>query len=462
VLTGISFKANPTKKQKEVLSQWMGCAKFVWNAKCAEDNYLTQFARKYLSINTYPPIDQKFSQYKNRELSPWLFNCPSQILRNMAANWFNTKKDQIKGKCGRPKIKKKGSKGSIHLTRELFSFEKCSDGNIKLFIGTKRNNIGHLSFKAHKKFKIPNSIYIIKKNGRYWISFCYEDGISEEHLKSTEEYVKELQKFDRKELEECIIGIDRGVVRPVQAGDQYFDYSDGQKKKKKKNKRKIKFLQKRAYRQQKGSKRREKTRLKTGRTHESSANIRNDFCHKTSRALVNEDKLNVFVFEDLSTSSMTRKPKPKEDERTGKFLPNNRNAKAALNDAILDKGWYQIENYTKYKAYRNGKAVLKVSARYTSQECADCGHTHPNNRKKQDLFICESCGHSGNADYNAAEVIKKRAINLILDSGTELSKSGVLLGRGRGATSKTRIANAIRASGYEALKEKGMALAVCP
>ena len=58
---------------------------------------------------------------------------------------------------------------------------------------------------------------------------------------------------------------------------------------------------------------------------------------------------------------------------------------------------------------------------------------NPDNRKSQELFKCENCGHTDNADKNAAEVIKKRAIKLILNSGTELSKRGVLLDSGRGA-----------------------------
>nr|NGX33646.1 hypothetical protein [Candidatus Anoxychlamydiales bacterium] len=54
---------------------------------------------------------------------------------------------------------------------------------------------------------------------------------------------------------------------------------------------------------------------------------------------------------------------------------------------------------------------------------------------------------------NAAKVIKKRAINLILDSGTELSKRGVLLDKGRGAENKTRKADVNRAHGYETSKK---------
>lgn len=100
-----------------------------------------------------------------------------------------------------------------------------------------------------------------------------------------------------------------------------------------------------------------------------------------------------------------------------------------------------------------------MPAPHTSQECVDCGHTHPDNRKNQETFSCVSCGHSGNADENAAEVIKKRAINLILDSGTELSKRGVLLDSGRGAVSKSSDAIATDANSKEASKKKRQAIA---
>ena len=39
MLQGIRLKANPTENQKVILSQWMGCARVIWNAKCDEIAY---------------------------------------------------------------------------------------------------------------------------------------------------------------------------------------------------------------------------------------------------------------------------------------------------------------------------------------------------------------------------------------------------------------------------------------
>ena len=453
MLTGIKLKSTPKPKQKQTLSQWMGCARFIWNAKCEENEYLTKFSRRYLPVRTYPPVDQKYSQYKT-ELSPWLSECPSQILRNSAGNWYQTYRNYQKGLCGKPKKKKKSHTSSIHLTRELFNFEKCSDGVTRLFIGTKHNNIGYLSIKNHASYKMPNSLRISRRNGDYWVSFCYEDALDSEALQTQSQHLEYLKGSSQEELEQMVIGIDRGITRPVQAGNEVFDLTEEQKKKKKGKEKYLKKCQKRLSKQKKGSKRREKTKRKIARSHEKISNIRKDFCHKTSRAIVSQDNVKVIILESLKTKNMTAKPKAKQDPKSKKWLRNNRSRKAALNKAILDKGWHQLEVFLKYKSHRAGKAFFKVSAYHTSQECADCSHTHPNNRKTQALFFCESCGHTDNADHNAAKVIKKRAIKLIMDSGTELSSQGILLDKGCGAADKTRGAHANLASSKETSKKK--------
>ncbi|EKO3568803.1 transposase [Edwardsiella tarda] len=458
MLTGIKLRANPTSNQKLVLSQWMGCARSIWNAKVDEERYYRTFARKYYPIGTYAPLDQKTSQFKSKELSPWLYQCPSQILRNSAVNWYQTYQKFMKGACGRPKRKPKTDKGSIYLTREVFHFDRCEDGNLRLFIGTKTNNIGYLSFKAHRKFEIPNSLYVRKERGQYTVSFCYENGKNEVKLSSNAEHLAFLQGSTKEYLEESVIGVDRGVAIPAHAGSMTFDFCDNQKKKMTKVDRYIKRLQRKLARQTKGSNRRNKTKHRIATHHAKKANIRNDFAHKTSRSLV-DSQAKVIVFEALSTSRMTRKPKAKQNEQ-GRYVSNKAKQKAGLNKSILNVGWHIIETYTKYKAYQAGKAVFKIPAPYTSQECAQCDHTHPDNRKSQELFVCGNCGNTDNADNNASLVIKKRAINLILDTGTVLSDDGVLRTQsdsGRGGNRKTSRAKSSTSGVQRSVKKEKLA-----
>lgn len=452
MLKGVRFKANPTPAQKHILSQWMGCARFIWNAKCNEEHYYSTFARKYHPIGTYAPIDQKTSHFKSKELTPFLYECPSQIIRNSAVNWYQTFQKFMKGLCGKPKRKAKRDRGSIHLTRELFHFKQCANGVVRLFIGTKTNNIGYLSFKAHRPYAIPNSLYIKKEQGRYTVSFCYDDGIEISETKT--DSLKALQTCSRNQLNEQIVGIDRGVAVSVQAGDSSFNFTQEQKRRKDKKMRQQKRLQKRMARQLKASNRRKRTKQRLAKTCAKVANIRRNFCHKTSRSLINSP-FQVFVFEDLNVAKMTRRPKKKQDDK-GRFVSNKAAQKAGLNRAILDKGWHQLEIFTIYKARKMGKAVYKVAANFTSQECANCGHIHPDNRTSQADFCCVHCGHIDNADRNASIVIKKRAIDLILDTGTVLSERGVLRAAdiGRGAKDKTREReNRLGAIGNEASKK---------
>ena len=417
MITGIKFQAKPTSEQASILRQWQGCQKFIWNAKCDEDRYLRAYAKRYLPVGIYPEPDQSYSQYKDKTLSPWLFDCPSQILRNGTTNWYNTYRKFIKGICGRPKRKRGSGQGSVHLTKELFRLFK-EDGRWVLEIGTKSKLLGRLNVKFHRSFKVPKSIYIKRNHDRWSVSFCYEDGMSDDYMR--EAHFRHLQGETREQLETKVIGIDRGIKRPVQFGETEINYTPEQVKKMRGHERHIKQLQRRLSRQHKGSKRYSKTGARIASKKSKQANIRHDFAHKASHQMVNTEK-SVLVFENLKIKNMSKSAKGTA-ENHGKRVAQ----KSGLNRSILAIGWHIIQSFTEYKAERAGKAVFYISPHHTSQECANCGHTHADNRKSQALFQCVRCHHTDHADNNASAIIKKRAINLILDSGTELSDKGVL------------------------------------
>jgi putative transposase len=50
-----------------------------------------------------------------------------------------------------------------------------------------------------------------------------------------------------------------------------------------------------------------------------------------------------------------------------------------------------------------------VPAHYTSQTCAECGVVDARSRRDQARFVCTGCGHTTNADTNAAINILRRA-----------------------------------------------------
>jgi putative transposase len=187
-------------------------------------------------------------------------------------------------------------------------------------------------------------------------------------------------------------------------------------------------------RQVEGSNRGQRTRAKIDRTYTRQRNIRHDRAHKISCALVNS-AAKVFVFEDLKVKNMTRRSKPKQDAG-GKYIRNGAAAKSGLNKAILASMWGNITLFTKYKALRQEKLTIRIPASGTSQECSHCGHTHPDNRETQALFVCTACGFTGNADLNASIVIRKRGIEALTGGAikakqkktTKFTKSSTRLG----------------------------------
>jgi putative transposase len=172
---------------------------------------------------------------------------------------------------------------------------------------------------------------------------------------------------------------------------------------------KLKKLQEALSRKKRRSKRRHKAAQIVGKHHRHIRNQRKDFHHKEARKLVNG--YGVIVFEKLQPGNMSKRPKPKQDEETGQYLPNGASAKSGLNKSILDAGWGQFQQICANKAEWAGSRVLLVNPKYTSQMCSGCGAI-----KKKELserwHSC-SCGCELDRDHNAAVNIQRAGLLLL-------------------------------------------------
>jgi putative transposase len=168
--------------------------------------------------------------------------------------------------------------------------------------------------------------------------------------------------------------------------------------------RKLERLQQQMARQEKGSANWRKTVEKIKRTHEKIRRTRKLFAHKATTFLLRT--YGTVAIEDLKLANMVRRPAPKPaEDGSGTFLPNQAAAKGGLNRSMLDAGLGQIRLMLETKGKERGRLVVPVDPRLTSQRCSVCGHTEPGNRPSQELFLCLSCGHTENADVNAARNI---------------------------------------------------------
>nr|WP_232291647.1 transposase [Frankia sp. QA3] len=154
-------------------------------------------------------------------------------------------------------------------------------------------------------------------------------------------------------------------------------------------------------RTKRGSTRRRKDAAHVGTISRHIARQRLDHAHKTALGLVRDHDL--IAVEKLTVTGMTRRAKPRPDPDTpGAFLPNGQAAKSGLNRSIHDAGWGVFLGVLRAKAERAGRVVVEVNARHTSQRCATCGHGAKENRLTQAEFACVRCGHTADADENAA------------------------------------------------------------
>ena len=134
-------------------------------------------------------------------------------------------------------------------------------------------------------------------------------------------------------------------------------------------------------------------RLKAMR-HREERFIRNTN-HRASKQLANTPNVSVIAFEDLTYI----RRQARKGTKTGRMRRN------MLNQWPFS----QLQEFTAYKAAQNGVITMMIDPAYTSQKCNHCGYVDARNRDHA-RFDCLRCGHSDNADHNAALNIRDRAI----------------------------------------------------
>ena len=414
---GKQFRIYPSRDQQKTLSQWIGHQRFIYNAKLGEDRYFRKFAHKALALTGEEvPCDQQYSQFIAEETA-FLKEVPSQILRNGAYRWMTAYQRFFKKVAkGRPTIKKKTGRQSVLITKELFSFYSIDKKMAMIRLGTKKFPLGDIPVNVHQDYAIPNTICISVHGGKWHVSFRNDDG--GKPLTTEVELLVALEHLTEDQLAEVATGFDRNVVIPVAASNGVnYDFTQEQKESiDKATAGKVKW-QKRFARRSKGSSNRRKAVKQIAKYDRKVADIRKDFAHKTSKAIV-EAPGSLIVFEDLKVKNMTASAKGTA-EAPGKHVSQ----KAGLNRSILKSCWGYIKNFTHYKGLRNGKLTIVVPAAYSSQECSQCGHTHKDSRPDQATFICQSCDYTCNADYNASVIIKKRGVRAVLDGKVSIKVS---------------------------------------
>ena len=357
------FRIYPNDKQRVLFAKTFGCVRFIYN-KMLDDKIKYYKETKQTLKNTPAQYKKEFE---------WLKEVDSLALANVQLNLQTAFQNFFKmPKTGFPKFKSKKLHHNSYTTNYVNGNISLCDGLLKL------PKIGLVRINQHRD--IPND-YKLKSvtvsqtpSGKYYASilFEYENQVQEQELHS-------------------FLGLDFSMHELYKDSNgnepEYPRYYRQAEKKLKREQRKLSFMQK-------GSKNRDKQRIKVAKLHEKVANQRKDFLHKHSRQIANA--YDCVCIEDLDMKAMSQ----------------------ALNfgKSVLDNGWGMFVTFLKYKLEEQGKRLVKIDRFFaSSQTCSCCGYV---NKETKSLAIrawdCPQCGVHHDRDVNAAINIRNEGMRIAL------------------------------------------------
>lgn len=368
------FRLYPTKDQEVLLNKHFGSVRFIynWALEYSQKKYKTD--GKYLgwmSIAT----SQDFKNLKTENI--WLREINSQSICNSIAHLGRGFKNFFEGRSGFPKFK---SRHDNHQSFEIpaglkIDFQKKKI-QIPKFLKTKAkdNRIKFVLSRRVKKGKLGTATISRNPSGQYFISFIVH----------TNEQIK-TPVPDTKITKQNSIGFDFGLKHFLTLSDgrtvdspEYFKHALD----------KLAKEQRKLSKKQKGSKNKEKQRIKVARVYQKISDQRQDFLHKLSTSIVKENQFDCFCFEDLNLRGMQK----------------------LWGRKVSDLSYYSFQQMMLYKAVKVGKICIKIGRfEPSSQLCSKCGHRQKMTLNKR-TYVCPECGMTIDRDLNAAINIRDFAI----------------------------------------------------
>jgi putative transposase len=364
MLKVVKVRLYPNPQQQQLLEQSFGNCRWLWNY-CL--NLMNQI---------YKQTSKGLSGYDVKKLIPWLkkehkwltltySQCLQQVCLNLGVAFNNFFERRAKY----PRFKSKHGKQSIHYPQNV----KVGDSYLTI------PKIGDVSAIIHRTIEGKVKTVTISKNcsNQYFAAILFDDGKD-----------KPESSTDGK-----AIGIDLGLSHfAVTSDGSKFDnpriFSKHEKNQK--------IKQQQVSRKQKGSRNRNKARKKVARVTLKITNCREDFLHKLSRRIVNENQ--VIVTENLNIKGM---------------MQNH-----CLAKSIQQVGWGRFCTMLKYKAEAEGKVYQEVDRFFpSSKTCHVCLNQVGSLPLDVRRWTCEHCQTSHDRDVNAAINLRDEGLR-ILTSGT--------------------------------------------
>ena len=175
-----------------------------------------------------------------------------------------------------------------------------------------------------------------------------------------------------------------------------------------KHEKNLKWKQRKLARKQLGSNTRNKAKKLVAKVYERISNVRQDFLHKLSRKIVNNNQ--VVVIENLTSAIL-------QGEETSPNLALNisgmvRNHKLAK--AISDCSWGKFVNLLDYKLASEGKLLVEIERFFpSSKTCSNCHYKLDKLPLDVRNWVCQECQTHHDRDKNAAVNIRAEGIRML-------------------------------------------------
>lgn len=371
MLKAYKYRIYPTSEQQVLLAKSFGSARWFYNYGLELTSKTYQETGKGLSrndiIKLLPGLKKEYE---------WLTEAPSQVLQQAALDLSSAFLNFFEGRARYPRFKSRHRKQSIRfpqgckLTEDCLSLPKLK----KVYCRVSRVAVGTL-----KSVTVSMTV-----SGEYYASCLYDDGKEKPETSS-----------DGK-----AVGIDVGLTHFAITSD---GNKHGNPRYYRKYERKLAIHEKRLSKKQKVSTNRNKARIVVAKVHQKISRCREDFLHKLSRKLVDENQ--VIVVENLAVKGMVKNHK--------------------LAKSITDAGWGMFCTMLQYKAEWDGKTYLEIDRFFpSSKTCHVCLNQVSSLPLDVREWTCDKCQKKHDRDINAAINIRDEGLR-ILAGGHLASASGV-------------------------------------